>query len=193
MIGDRLAFLRNFAVDPRSVGAVAPSSPALVAEMVGWFDWQRHRRIVEYGPGTGVFTEAIVAERHPEAKFFAIELSADMVDRTRRRCPGVDVQHGSVTDVDRYCDARNVASLDAVVCGLPWAAFDENLQDAILTTMSLRLASDARFATFAYLQGLALPAGRRFARKLHDRFGEVTTSRVVWRNLPPAIIYRCRP
>ena len=48
-----------------------------------------------------------------------------------------------------------------------------------------------QFATFAYLQGLLLPAGQRFKDKLAQSFSKVEKSPTVWRNLPPAFVYRC--
>ena len=40
--------------------------------------------------------------------------------------------------------------------------------------------------------GVLLPAGQRFKKRLHASFSEVTTSPGVWMNLPPAFVYRCR-
>ena len=54
------------------------------------------------------------------------------------------------------------------------------------------LKPGGQFVTFAYLQGLLLPAGRRFRAKLKRSFSDVTKSKIVWRNLPPAFVYRCR-
>ena len=54
------------------------------------------------------------------------------------------------------------------------------------------LRPGGQFATFAYVPGQALPAAHRLRRKLREVFSEVTTSRVVWRNTPPAFVYRCR-
>lgn len=190
-IADHVAFLGRFLASPRSVGAVAPSSPALVKMMVDWFDWQTHRTIIEYGPGTGVFTEAIQRQRHAESRFFAVELSETLAQRVRLRCPQVDVHQGSVVDIAKICRDRSIDSIDAIVCGLPWAAFPEPLQDDVLDATMPMLPAGAKFATFAYLQGLPLPAGRRFAKKLRARFAKVQTSPVVWRNVPPALIYRC--
>jgi len=49
-----------------------------------------------------------------------------------------------------------------------------------------------QFVTFAYLQGLLLPPGRRFAALLPNYFNHVSKSRTVWLNLPPAFVYQCR-
>lgn len=159
--------------------------------MVEWFDWDNIRNVVEFGPGTGVFTEAIVERMAPGTNFFAIEQSAELVEATRKRCPGATVCHDSVTNVQQLCRQQSMDHVDAVICGLPWASFSESLQAEIMNAMLEVMPPGARFATFAYWQGLALPAGLRFARRLRDTFSHVERSKTVWRNLPPAFVYRC--
>ncbi|MFG0287557.1 MAG: class I SAM-dependent methyltransferase [Rhodopirellula sp. JB044] len=168
-----------------------PSSPGLVKTMVEWFDWDNARGIVEYGPGTGVFTEGIVNRLHPDAKFFAIERSADLAELTRKRCPGVDVHEESADDVVRLCQDAGIDQVDAIICGLPWASFPESLQRSILDATLDVLRPGGQFATFAYWQGVVLPAGIRFSKKLRESFSEVHRSPTVWRNVPPAFVYRC--
>jgi phospholipid N-methyltransferase len=53
------------------------------------------------------------------------------------------------------------------------------------------LRPGGRFATFAYVHGTPFPGGIRFRRMLRERFAKVSLSPVVWRNLPPAFVYRC--
>jgi len=190
-VGDHLTFLKNFLRHPTQVGAIAPSSQALVERMVEWFDWGSIRRIVEFGPGTGVFTEAIAQRIHSDACFFAIEQSEDMVQATRERCPGMTIYHDSVTNVRELCRQQSIDKVDAVICGLPWASFSESLQEEIMNELLGILPPGGRFATFAYWQGLALPTGLRFSRRLHEAFSSVQRSPTAWRNLPPAFVYRC--
>jgi phospholipid N-methyltransferase len=187
----KATFFKSFLRSPLHVGAIAPSSPGLVDAMVDWFDWQSVRGVVEYGPGTGVFTEAIHKHLHPEAKFFAIERSASMVHATRLRCPDVTVHHDSVINVAQLCRQESMPRVDAVVCGLPWATFSPKLQAEIIDAMFEVLPPGGQFATFAYLQGLALPAGKRFSMLLNQRFRRLTRSHTVWKNVPPAFVYRC--
>jgi phospholipid N-methyltransferase len=54
------------------------------------------------------------------------------------------------------------------------------------------LKPKGQFVTFAYLHGLPLPAGRQFAARLPEYFTEIRKSHPVWRNVPPALVYRCR-
>jgi len=45
--------------------------------------------------------------------------------------------------------------------------------------------------TFTYVTSLALSSGKRFRSFLERSFGRVRLSPVIWRNLPPAIVYDC--
>jgi phospholipid N-methyltransferase len=54
------------------------------------------------------------------------------------------------------------------------------------------LRSGGRFATFAYTHAARMPRARKFRDLLESRFTSVTTSPIVWRNVPPAFVYRCR-
>jgi phospholipid N-methyltransferase len=184
-------FIKNFVRNPTAVGAIAPSSEGLVEMMVDWFDWDTARGIVEYGPGTGVFTEGIVRRLHKDASFFAIERSTQLAAITRQRCPTAAVHEQSAADVKSLCQDAGMEQVDAIICGLPWASFPESLQASILDATLDVLRPGGQFATFAYWQGVVLPAGMRFSRRLRSNFQTVERSPTVWRNLPPAFIYRC--
>ena len=145
--------------------------------------------IVEWGTGTGVFTEQILLKKARQADFFAVDLNPDFVKATQARCPSARIHEGSATDTPEILKQHQKGLCDVVICGLPWASFDEGLQESLLDTLLEILRPEARFLTFAYLQGLLLPAGRRFRKKLKSRFCHVATTRTVWRNTPPAFVY----
>jgi len=188
-----IKFFLSFLSSPRNVGAIAPSSQRLARAMVEWIDWSHVRAVVEYGPGTGVFTEHILSNMHPGTKFFAIELDPTLVRILAERYPNVRVYQDSVNNVKTLCQQEGIEQIDAVICGLPWAAFTDDQQSDFMNSMLEVLKPGGQFATFAYLQGLLLPAGRRFKKRLSDSFSNVEYSRTQWLNLPPAFVYRCRP
>ena len=185
------AILREFVRHPARTGAVAASSAALARAMVSEIGLASARRIVEYGPGTGVFTREILARKRPDAELWAFELNANLAAAFRARFPRVSLFEVSAAAAPDRLPADAVGQVDCIVCGLPWAAFSDAIQAELLAATLTTLRPGGRFATFAYLQGLLLRAGRRFRRRLHERFGRVETSPVVWRNLPPAFVYRC--
>ena len=81
--------------------------------------------------------------------------------------------------------------MDAVLSGLPWAVFPDSLQLELLEEIKANLKPGGKFATFAYVQGMVLPAAQKFRKLLKSEFGEVHQSPIVWRNAPPAFVYRC--
>ncbi len=190
-LGEQITFISTFLTRPTQVGAIAPSSRGLANRMVESVDWQKAQAVVEYGPGTGVFTERITECLRPETKFFAIERSPAFAKAVRQRCPTVKVFEDSVENVVELCRSQGIEQVDAIICGLPWASFPDSLQRSCLDAMGRILRPGGQFATFAYWQGVILPAGMRFRKRLSDYFTTIERSPTVWANVPPAFVYRC--
>jgi phospholipid N-methyltransferase len=72
-------FFRQFVRHPGMIGSVIPSSTTLVARMLDQVDWRSTRLFVEYGPGVGTFTQAILDRLSPDATLIAIDLNLDFV------------------------------------------------------------------------------------------------------------------
>jgi phospholipid N-methyltransferase len=172
-------FLRH----PMLTGAIAASSPKLAATMTAGLGLERAARVAELGPGTGVFTEAVLALLRPEARLTAYEINPRFAASVRERFPQVEVVTGSAEHLD-------VHDLDVVVSGLPWTAMTADRQRRILDAITAALAPNGRFTTFAYAHAAWTPPARRFAASLRSRFAVVERTSVVWGNLPPAFVYR---
>ena len=186
-----LQFLARFCRHPRTVGAVLPSGRFLAEAMLDSVDWETADCVLEFGPGTGPFTRRVPDRLKPGAKFLAVERDPAFVARLNRELPHVDVACADICDMAGELERRGLGPADAILCGLPWAAFPPDLQARLMTATLERLRPGGSFATFAYVQGAVLPAGRRFRALLGERFREVGASPVVWRNAPPAFVYRC--
>ncbi|MGH9789682.1 MAG: class I SAM-dependent methyltransferase [Candidatus Acidiferrales bacterium] len=177
---------------PAIVGAVMPSSGALAREMVSWLELDRARAVLEFGPGTGAFTKAILPRISKDCRLILIELNRDFVEVLHRRFPGVKVYNESVANARSICDREGIGMVDCIVSGLPWASFPPALQKSCLAAVAGVLRPGGQFVTFAYRGVDMLPRARRFRDNLETCFREVTTSRTVAWNLPPACVYRCR-
>lgn len=185
-------FFREFIRNPGAVGAIAPSSIGLARMISDQIDLDTAEYVVEIGPGSGAFTQTILDRLKAGARLIAVENNPSMAATLRQRFPDLPVFECSAVGLSGILGEATMPHADCIVSGLPWAAFDDALQDALLSAIISSLRPGGRFATFAYLQGLLLPAGRRFSRKLVASFSEVKRSPTVWRNLPPAFVYRCR-
>lgn len=187
----RASFFLQFLAKPGMIGAVAPSSPQLARQMLETVDLGPGARLAEYGPGTGAFTHAILQRLHPQATFFAVERNQALADQLRARFPSLHLHTGSVEDIADFCKAEHVDQLDAIVSGLPWASFPEDLQVRILDATMKVLKPGGQLITFGYHLGLLTSAGRRFRRLLPRYFSSITRGPSVWRNTPPAFTLRC--
>ena len=137
---------------------------------------------------------AITAEiltRTDGKNFFAIELNEAYAARFSRSFPDVPLYRDSVANLPSIAEKHGIESIDCVISGLPWAIFSDAVQDDLLDATFEVLREGGQFVTFAYMHGLALPAGRRFRKKLLSRFRKIDRSPVVWRNTPPAVVYHC--
>lgn len=184
-----IGFLRHFILSPNITGAVVASSEGLSNLITDAAELSGASAVIEFGSGTGVFTQKILQKVHEDTEFFALEVNPSFVAQTKMKCPGVKVYHDSAVNARKYLEESGLKACDRVICGLPWASFKEELQDELLDTILDVLEPGGRFLTFAYLHGLSLPAGRRFRRKLLSKFQRVTLTHTIWMNVPPAFVY----
>jgi len=190
-------FLSNWIKHPIETGALAPSSEQLAIAMTDTMNLGDNSVAVELGPGTGPFTKRILklqAEKK-NATYLAFELSPEFHQRLCEMFPEHKTSFllESAENIIKALKARGHNHADSVISGLPWAIFPTQLQEAILKKVYDALPVGGRFCTFAYLQGLVMPAGQNFKLLLEKTFGKgnVTRSDIVWKNLPPAFVYRC--
>lgn len=185
-----LRFVREFFKSPGMVGAVWPSSPALARMMIRAARVKSAGFVLEIGPGSGAFTGPILKNLRPDARFLAIEKSPELATSVAEKFPDARVIAGCATNLTSHL--KDQGSPDAIVSGLPWAAFDGPLQNTLLKEITSAISDSGIFATFAYFGPHKLKAGRGFRSKLYDHFREVGTTPVVLANLPPAFVYFCR-
>lgn len=184
------SFLKEYIAAPKAVGGFVPSSRGLAELITETAGVKTADTIVEFGPGTGVFTEFIARKMRPGAKCCAIEIREDFVKAVQKRCPSVQVFHGSASDAHVYLAQMGIKYCDCIVSGLPFALFEDELQDALLDAAVDVLKPGGVFVTFTYIMSPYFPRGRKLRQKLHRRFAQVETTPVVWMNVLPVFAYR---
>jgi phospholipid N-methyltransferase len=185
-----IGFAHQFLRAPRQTGALVASGPQLCRLLARTAGVDAAEVILEFGTGTGAVTEEIARQKPDPARLIGIEINPAFAEVAQRRCPEAEIVVRSATQAGEVLAERGLFQCDAVVSGLPWAILPEYLQDELLDAAVQALRPGGRFATFAYVHGLPLPAAKRFSARLAEHFGEVERSPVVWANVPPAIVYR---
>ncbi|HDS84823.1 MAG TPA: methyltransferase domain-containing protein [Phycisphaerales bacterium] len=189
---NKFLFLGKFVASPKTIGAIAPSGSVLAEQMVRLGGVETSRTVLELGPGTGVFTAAICRHLPSDAHLITIEANPHLALLLRKKMPAVRTVAGSAEHLDRIMKSYRLAQADSIISGLPFATFEPALQDRILYAVRQALRPGSTFVTFSYLHARPLSKAKRFRDKLAQLFADVETSPIIWKNLPPAFIYRCR-
>ncbi len=185
-VGDALVFLRAWLRDPRQIGAVAPSGPALARLITSRID-HLDGPVIELGPGTGVFTRALLKRGVPQHRLALIEADPEFAGKLSRRYPGLRVLRmdaAQLGQTGQLFDDENGAS--AVVSGLPMLSLaPEQVKAIVHGAFDRQLRHDGVFYQFTY--GLRCP----LRPALLDQLGlEAHLIGRTWRNLPPASVFR---
>lgn len=179
---DVLLFFRALVINPRAVGAIAPSGANLASLITSEID-ATTGPVLELGPGTGVFTEAMLARGVCESDLVLIEYGSDFMRLLQARFPRARVL---------WMDASWMASyrlfdkpFGAVVSGLPLLNFPPAKVAAILTAAFGALRDDGSFYQFTY--GVQCPVPKA---QLDSLGLQATCMGRVLLNVPPASVYR---
>ena len=175
---DNLRFLRALIARPRSIGAIAPSSPALAEAIARQIDPQIGP-VLEVGPGTGVITEAILARGVTPERLTLLEYDEDMAQHLAARYRRARVIQGDAFDLDRALGMNHV-TFGAIVSGVPLLNHSIPRRQAFMQGLLKRLMPGAPLIQFSYGANAPVPPlpGTSVAR-----------TATVFANIPPAKVW----
>jgi phospholipid N-methyltransferase len=188
-MNSRLQFLCQFARRPFTTGALLPSSRELSKVVVDSCDFTPGGTVVELGAGTGTFTKLILKRLNGQSRFVAVEINQTHAKLLRSRFPQCEVLHDSAENIRGYLGRQRAA---CIVSGLPWGNMLPRKQDRVLEAVLQSLVPGGQFIGFTYLHAAWFPTSRRFRGLLARRFERMESTAIIWRNLPPALVFRCR-
>lgn len=181
-----LGFLKEYIKHPRSVGAVAPSSKYLAYKMIENIDFEDAKCIVEYGPGTGVFTEKLMARKKEDTKIFLIEFNKKFYDNLKKLYgykENVIIINDSAENIDYYLNKHNIQNVDYVVSGLPFATLPKEVSNKILMKTIKILQNKGEFITFQY---------SLIKKNFFSTYFQKININKTFVNLPPAYVLTCK-
>jgi phosphatidylethanolamine/phosphatidyl-N-methylethanolamine N-methyltransferase len=180
---DMLSFLGAWISDPGRIGAVAPSGEGL-AELIAREITAASGPIIELGPGTGVFTRAVLARGVKEENMTLVECLPEFVELLQIRFPKARVLCMDASRLRGRCLFEN-PSVGAVVSGLPLLSMGPRRVFSILRGAFSYMGPAGAFYQFTY--GPRCPVPKMFLDRLglkSTRLGHVLL------NVPPATVYR---
>ncbi len=191
-VAESVGFFARFVRHPLQVGAVLPSSQHLAQRMVQGLDLQAGDAVVEFGPGTGSFTQAIREVLPPDGRYLGIERDERFVRLLRARFPQMRFVQGGAEDAVQHVQAARLlageARVRAVVCGLPFATLPMPVQQGVIRAIDALLPVGGEFRTFQYLHAYQMKKAAAYRRTMQQVIGPAERSAAVWANTPPACV-----
>lgn len=180
---DEFRFLKAWLGAPLRTASVTPSSrhlAALITRGIG----PRTGPVLELGPGTGVFTSALLMRGVAERDITLVEACNDFIPHLAARFPNARVLHMDARGVGEAL-RDDAEPLGAVVSGLPLLSMPPWVVVAILRACFARLRPGGAFYQFTY-------TARCPVHPVLLRRGGLTAEKVgtTLRNIPPASVYR---
>jgi phosphatidylethanolamine/phosphatidyl-N-methylethanolamine N-methyltransferase len=175
-------FLGRWLKAPHRIGALAPSSRFLARAMARQVDIRQARLVVELGGGTGSITRALLAAGLAPEKLIVVERDEALHRLLAERFPGIRVVKGDAAELVQLLRPLGVTTASAIVSGLPLLSMPKRLRHRIVAQCFALLGEEGALLQFTYGVASPLPAGEfGVSGKVKD---------LVWRNLPPAFIWR---
>ncbi|MCC9621235.1 methyltransferase domain-containing protein [Thalassospira sp. MA62] len=180
---DILPFIKAWVNNPRAVSAISPSSAAL-AELITSEVRKDCGPVLELGPGTGVFTRALLDRGLNEQDLTLIEAGADFSRLLSRRYPNARILQMDATRLAR-ANLFEPETVSTVISGLPLLSMTPRQVMGILAGTCRYLHQDGGFYQFTY--GPRCPVPAAILTRLGLRATRIGTT---VRNVPPSSVYR---
>ncbi len=166
-------FFRQFLKAPACIGSVVPTSRTTIQNLLGAMDWGDVRCVVEYGPGTGVFTRALLAVLGPEARLIAIDVNPVFTRHLRRTIHDsrLILVDGSATNVETILAVHGFDQADVVISGLPFSTIPREVARAIMDATARAIRPGGAFLIYQYSLFVLPMLRARFGRSMSGGSG----------------------
>lgn len=173
-------FLKNYLKD-KSIASVTPSSSFTVRKVCSKIDFNKDNVIVEYGPGTGVFTRFILRKMSKQSKLILIETNRNFVYYLKKiNDPRILIFNDNAENINTILSECEEPSADYVISGIPFSFLSYDLKNKIIHNTSEALSRKGKFLVYQFFNHIKEP--------LKKRFVNVETEFEMF-NIPPMFIY----
>ena len=149
-LADSARFIRQWVENPRLIGAVSPSGPALAKAMASYVDLKKEGPIIELGPGTGPVTQALLARGIAPERLVLVEYEQGFCHLLAERYPGVQIVQGDAYSLKNTLQNKLSRQPVTVVSSLPLLVRPERDRVELLHQAFELMGPDGLFIQFTY-------------------------------------------
>jgi phospholipid N-methyltransferase len=185
-MNEHFRFFNAFLKNPLNVGAIVPSSPELARKMCEGIKPDKNNIVLEIGVGTGAITKEIKKILPNKESYLGIEINKNFMKMLRRDFYELNFVNASATEAFEIHRRERLGKVRYIISGLPFASLPKLVSQDIIREVEKFMSHGCLFRTFQYAHGYTLPPAINFRKQMETKFGKMTRSNLVWKNVPPA-------
>ncbi|MBI2629186.1 methyltransferase domain-containing protein [Candidatus Pacearchaeota archaeon] len=171
-------------IKDKNVASVSETSKHIVEKICNKIDFSEKKIIVEYGPGTGVFTKYLLEKMNQDSKIIIIETNKEFVENLNKiNDPRLIVVYDSAENVQDILKVNNLSKVDYIISGVPFSFMSEDDVTELIKRSRDILNEDGGF--FVY------QVSSKIEKYLKDFFPHVSKDFAL-NNIPPLHVYEAR-
>ena len=179
-MSDTLRFVTRLILQPKTIGAIAPSSRALATAMAAQIDPDEPGSILELGPGTGVATEALLARGIAPERITVVEYDRHFSQLIASRYSRINVINGDAFDLANLLGPGSRQHFSGAISGVPLLNHSVARRQVFLSGVLALLKPGTPYVQFSY--GIRPPVAPTSGVS-------VSAADFVLFNLPPARVW----
>ncbi len=185
-----ITYLKKFFTD-KNVASITPTSKVCIKRICSKIDFDNAKVIVEFGPGGGCFTRYLLKKIRPDSRLIAIDFNKGFYDDLKKdpelQDERFELVYDSVENVRKIMDDLGVEKVDAIVSGVPFAFFPDELRRGIISGVKSVLQEGGKFLIYQFYPRLTWkgkPLEFFLSEQLHLAGKEIELP-----NIPPLVVY----
>lgn len=178
---NKFRFFLTYLKDP-TIASIVPSSKYVLKRVLAKIDPEKVQTVVEYGPGTGHFSEMLLERLKPESRLIVIERNATFCRELRKiQDKRFHLIQGDAKDVKLFLSQLGLQKVDMVLSSIPLSLLSSGDKDAIFQNTKNILTENGKFIVYSQW----VPHAKQYLQK----FFTSVKSQIELRNFPPAFIF----
>jgi phospholipid N-methyltransferase len=182
---DTIVYLKNMIRD-KNVASITPTSSFGIEKVCSKIDFKKRNVVVEYGPGTGVFTKYLLDHLTADSKLILIERNEDFINILNQsfQDPRLFVYHESAEHVEDLLRKSGEKKADYVISGIPFSFLPPKLRDIVVERSHACLREGGKFLAYQTFYQLD-----RFLKVYLNKYFRLVYTGFCLRNAPPLRVF----
>jgi phospholipid N-methyltransferase len=171
----------------KTTGTISPSSKYLIHDCLKDIDLKSAKILVEFGAGDGCFTQVLADRMAKDSKLYVFEINDAFYQYCKNMFANdnrIVVLNESAFEFDKFIPELALNKADYIISSLPLTLFSKGDTEALISEAADFLSPAGLFIQYQYSFNI------KIFKMLKKYFNNVASG-FTFRNVPPAIVYKC--